>query len=444
MMESRKFRKLFQAANEYAAVQLGLNYYMYCDMIGEGMQLEGHLVPLSEEFFRLLEGFLTDSCTEQELSGLRSRVIEEMERATSYTDSFQAYEYVLNRMEGRFKESTPGNVGKTDEERIARIMQYVTAAGDAAETNQRVQEVMGQLPVRLTKQKFFSLVEEAMSVYEGMTEAALDEALYILRAEALLNAPERAEEGYEELFAILEQMRKTDYRQLSGEEYVLLQGKMEEAGRLLMDMTEKIVILTELVNRLYILALTRPYTDRPLVDQWDETLLSGLLRWMKNGAQGEPPQELTEVLPHMEGRQEDAYERWLAGGDFLDKVLIDPETENKAEKELVYKLQCLMSASSFMELRCAEGNSRIMDKKQLLEKLEAFFDELGESWKKEPKVLVRASMAKVLSGLPPFFKTLELFEGYVKGSLESCTDEYEKQACMDILETLISENSGEA
>ena len=53
-----------------------------------------------------------------------------------------------------------------------------------------------------------------------------------------------------------------------------------------MDMTEKIVILTELVNRLYILALTRPYTDRPLVDQWDETLLSGLLRWMKNEPRG--------------------------------------------------------------------------------------------------------------------------------------------------------------
>lgn len=438
-MESRKFRKLFLAANEYAAVQLGLNYYMYCDMIGEGIWLEEHLLPLSEELFRLLEGFLTDSCTEQEISGLRSRIIEEMERATAYTDSFQAYEYVLNRMEGRFKEKKPKNTGNTDEERITRIMQYVSAARDAAETNQRTQEIMGQLPVRLTKQKFFSLVEEAMSVYEGMTEEALDEILYILRAEALLNAPERAESGYEELFAILEQMRKADYRQLSGEEYTFLKGRMEEAGRLLMDMTEKIVILTELVNRLYILFLTRPYTDRPLMNQWDETLLSGLLRWMKDGAQGETPQELTEVLHYMEGRQEDAYERWLAGGDLLDKASED----TGEEKALIYKLQCLMSASFFMELKRSEGNNRIVDKKCLQERLEAFFAELGEAWKKEPKVLVRASMAKVLSGLPPFFKTFELFREYVKGSLESCTDEYEKQACMDILETLISENSDE-
>lgn len=113
-----------------------------------------------------------------------------MEQATAYTDCFQAYEYVLNRLEGRLIPAgdTDGD-RETDEERLAWIMRYITETGESAVINERIQMVVSQLPVRLTKQKFFALVGEGMAVYAGSPRKNVEDMLYILRSEALLNQP---------------------------------------------------------------------------------------------------------------------------------------------------------------------------------------------------------------------------------------------------------------
>ena len=69
------------------------------------------------------------------------KVIREMEQTTAYTDILQAYEYVLNRLEGRFE---PRLMGKARpavdaEETAWEIMAHIREAGDAASINQRIQ-----------------------------------------------------------------------------------------------------------------------------------------------------------------------------------------------------------------------------------------------------------------------------------------------------------------
>ena len=49
---------------------------------------------------------------------LRQDTIKEMEKLTAYTDIFQAYEYVMNRVEGRFM---PQLVGKQPEDTDALL-----------------------------------------------------------------------------------------------------------------------------------------------------------------------------------------------------------------------------------------------------------------------------------------------------------------------------------
>ena len=78
-----------------------------------------------------------------------------------------------------------------------------------------------------------------------------------------------------------------------------------------------------------------------------------------------------------------------------------------------------------------------VEEAELKIELEKFFAELEDSWKGQPRVLVRAVMAKILSILPVFFNSLEETQVYIKNSLESCTDICEKESCMKLIRALM-------
>ena len=73
------------------------------------------------------------------------------------------------------------------------------------------------------------------------------------------------------------------------------------------------------------------------------------------------------------------------------------------------------------------------------DKLLLLFEELARSFEGQPKVLVRAIMAKVLSCLPVFFESLDEVREYVKNSLVSCTDEMEKAVTMKLIGDMMEE-----
>ena len=194
-MESRRRKKQISAACHYAYTRLALNYYMYYEVILEGDLLSSRLERLS-------------------------KTASAMEANTAYTDAFQAYEYVLNRLEGRFEPQLMGNrsVQPDEEEWTAEIMAYITDTDEAMVVNERIQSVVGQLPIRLTRNKFFAMVEEGLSVYKGGPVSSLDDMLYILRSEAMLARPEDMETGYEDLHSILREFERADFKAVTAEE----------------------------------------------------------------------------------------------------------------------------------------------------------------------------------------------------------------------------------
>ena len=98
-MQIKRMKRQLSAACHYSYTRLALNYYMYYETSLEESLLDNRLEPLNTAFHGLLRGFLDGTCAEDALWGLRSQVMAEMETATAYTDAFQAYEYVLNRLE---------------------------------------------------------------------------------------------------------------------------------------------------------------------------------------------------------------------------------------------------------------------------------------------------------------------------------------------------------
>lgn len=438
MMQTRRVKRQLSAARRYSYIRLALNYYTYYETSLEDSLLGNRLAPLNLEFHRLLRGFLEGICDENALDKLRNRVTAEMETATAYTDAFQAYEYVLNRLEGRFAPKLVGDGSASGEENMTqRIMDYITDSEDAMTVNERIRSVIGQLPVRLTKGKFFSMVEEGLSVYRGAARESLNDMFYILRAEALLHVPEDMVTGYEELYSILEELKAADYRGMSPETWRHLTDEIRRAGHILMDNSSELALLMELVNDLYVLFIAG---DSAMMEVSEEQclneLLSGLLALFQMSSGEMIPARLTELLTRLEGRQEAYFEQWMDDG-LSSKELKELEGQ-EGEASRLYKVEMLLSGSSFMSLEEPEHTSgETVDDAVLREELGRFFEELSCSFQEMPRVLVRAVMAKVLSSLPVFFQSLDEVRDYIRGSLESCSDSMEKTVTMKLIRDMM-------
>ena len=123
-MQIKRMKRQLSAACHYSYTRLALNYYMYYETSLEESLPDNRLEPLNTAFHGLLRGFLDGTCAEDALWGLRSQVMAEMETATAYTDAFQAYEYVLNRLEGRFAPQPVGTMGGEDHDRAHHGLYY--------------------------------------------------------------------------------------------------------------------------------------------------------------------------------------------------------------------------------------------------------------------------------------------------------------------------------
>jgi hypothetical protein len=425
-MEVRKIKKQLSAACEYAYVKLGLNYYTYYEEDTDHPAEEAGLLHLALKHF--LEGNPDKAIPV--LDELRSRLTARMEECTSYTDSFQAYEYVVNRLEPRFAAGGADTEHVVDNESLTTdIMGYILKDQDAMGINQRIGSILGQLPVRLTKQKFFAMVEEALRVYKGGPMEGLEDALYALRSQALLKEPKEASKGYERLFALLQLFKQADYRNMTQEVFDSLVAAIAEAGQMMTDMSGDMSLLMELANDLYILCLCREETfmDAILEKNLNE-LLSGLLELFGKDEKCDIPEALSDRLYALEGRQEACYEQWSLGIGYSDMSAAEKEEEEKLA-EIFRKTDLLMSGSAYMKLEKApESTEKTVDEALLRREEETLFAEITESWKSQPRVVIRAAMAAVLSQLPVFFHSLEETKSYVRSSLDSCSDEYEKAA----------------
>ena len=438
-MEGKRIKKQLSAACHYAYVRLALNYYTYYETIFEEGFAGQRLEELSGRFHGILKGFLDGKRDMESLDALREEAIREMERTTAYTDSFQAYEYVLNRLELRFSpQLLDGRDEVVDSEALtADIMNYITGTKDVAVMNERIRTVLSQLPVRLTKQKFFSMVEEALRVYKGGPAEGLKDMRYILGAQAFLYEPKTAEPGYEGLHEILGQLKGADYRSLTAEAYRSLAGRLEEAGHTLLDISGDMQLFAELVNDLYVLCLTR---DTSMMDVSEEREIKGLLSDIQAlftaGDKRPIPEEVTEKLTFLEGKQEAYYEQWMrssVSSDTLEGQKDDPLFEALRKTEL------LMSGSSFMSLDGhREAEEEVVDEARLDREEKELFEHITEAWREQPRVLVRASMASILSSLPVFFTSLDETQSYIRNSLESCSDEFERKAFDRLIHEIMS------
>ena len=216
--------KMMDTYHKYAGLQFPIYDYNLYEQCREGndmdKELTGKLRAVIAAYFEGKEsGALLD-----ELKELRSIVVEKMEAVSAYTDSFTIYEYILNRMELKFS----GEDKPIDDETEAReLLQRVFAGGDKSALNVKVQILLSQLPVRMTRAKFLDMIEDSLKLYQGSEQESVEKFLYMLRSAAGIYQPKKKPE-FEALAEAEKEFSSASYKTMGETEYMELTDRMQD------------------------------------------------------------------------------------------------------------------------------------------------------------------------------------------------------------------------
>lgn len=434
-------KRMMAAACRYAYSRFVLNYDLFYETaFSEGEKASEKLMRFREKFQGICGRFLGREPFLEELSRLREGLLQEMEILTAYVDYFEVFEYVINRLEKRFSDEKPLLVN--EEELVDEIMGYLVTGQDTAWQSEQIRAILGQLPIRFTKAKFFSILSHALSIYEGTGRESLRQVVDMLRREALLSIPEDMAEGHKTLQDLLIPFQKADFKTLSREEFQNLQNGLSLAQEILYSETSDGMMMVDLVNDLYVIGLTRGET---LMDSQEEGLYRTILTKVHCSVMGEEEvseEEMGQLWKQMEGRQERYYQQWSR------YEMKDLELDLNIQKDSPYydslrKAELLLSTSSFMSLEEEQEPAEeiLLSRKAVEEMCDQLSGDLEKAWKTMPKQVVHALMARLLSRLPMFFTHSDELREFIGGCLSSCTDVAELASSAELIREIMESDN---
>ena len=187
------------AVFEYNLIRLGLNYYTLKEVFDDGGSIladEALGKPLDEVhtiiYDSLLSGRSTDDQADikakqdnvERLRGIRDELTRQMRVLTAYTDAMQIYEYVLNRVEY----GITGEKYDVDTDSLAdRLFRYLFSENDKMVINSKISMVTAQLPIRMTKSRFFDYLNDTLNIYNGSDISSFDDFFIIALQLSLLS-----------------------------------------------------------------------------------------------------------------------------------------------------------------------------------------------------------------------------------------------------------------
>ncbi len=423
MMGSHEIRKQKSSAYRFSNTRIALNYYSFYEMTRIHLQDYANAAPgtkeIADSFNRLLKEYLGNSLKEEEVADLRNRCIHQMEIITAYTDSFQIYEYVLNRLERRFITMPPEKLSIEDFTNL--LIQALNSSEDNTIMNSQIQDIMTQLPIRYTRQKFCEMLMERFTVYIGSDKKSFEDLLYMLRTSSMILLPEDMSLGRENIYGLLTELKNADYKNMDSEHFNRCRECLKFASDQLNSESGIIMMLEDLINDLYVLCITH---NDALIDSTEESnsrlILNGIIELFDNDSPYLPLARYAQIFDSMVGIQESSMEGFMYHSD-----------EDSPEIDLLDKL---LSGSQFASLEEPVVGDEA-DRDWINERGEKFCNELKDHLSSMSKPVSRAVMAKMFAYLPVMFRSMQEIRDYISGSLESCADLAEREACMQILRT---------
>lgn len=438
---------------EYACHKFTLNYLTLLDMNMEGEVPEDTYIAKCQTVIEkllckcVLSG--DGECTEEDIrliSDTRNKITRKMKVLTSYTDAFEIYEYILNRKEYGFAENMTEELQKElDDMDVAafaqEIYRFVFSDSDKVAVNSKLQSLIGQLPIRLTKNRFYDILCDTLDIYNGADRDVLGDFIDMVESTALIRKPEGFEDEYPELLRALGILEDGRYADMDYEEYSRLAGTLDKSADFLNSVVTKYMLIIELVNDLYVMLIAASVRDK--VSDGCRKAMKVLAEATEGGADGLESAYL--LLESIVGEQERAGEHKL----MLESAIYDITTglsddikDCGLEKEYrgLTMIDKLLSGSMFVDIDSAEVYGVFTaDSEYIASCKEIISGEFAELFEGKSMTFVRAVMAKILSGIPVFFNTVDEIKEYIDNSLTRCREKSELLADYIVIKQMMED-----
>lgn len=425
---------------DYTAVELVFSSYLLVDSMPEYQGISPEERALCEEVVSWLRKLIGSSREEipealEELRGIRDQITKTMEQVTFYTDRLICYEYVLDRMKMRFtedKEIEERLEEIQEEEFVHRIMAFVAAHEDQSIVRDRLQSLMGILPVHMTKNKLLEKIEQTVSLYKGSDLASLEGFAYMIRSVAMLHPlGERADA---EIDSFLAELERTDFKELDNDTYEGLCDRLQQISERICEITDFYYSVQKVVNGCYAFGLVKLHNGKSTETQ---KISCQILSAVVEGELEE------EELAKLEGRIESCVEQ----SSYLEAVLFEVKSSCKEilrelnlerEFEDYARIANLLSDSLFVDLD-QRDQEKIVDEQKAAQVAAELTEELSRKLAECKRPVKKAVMAAVLEKLPAGFPGTREVEEYIRTNLFGCQDISEKAAAILELEQMMSE-----
>ena len=444
--------------NRSAAVELAMDYYTYYEMLEDRGKKDKNLQRYAEVISGIIGNVLTQKQTGDgrnravtEIDGIRNEIYRKVDGLAAYADIFSRYEYVSNRCEYLFKDTNLGD-DYSDEEFTREIMQYIFSDEDNTVINGKISEIIAEIPLRMTKSKFFQLLSEGLTVYNQTDRQTVDDFVYVLKSSSMLILPEQTED-FQDLHEIYMYAKNMNYDTITESQFRDLEHKLKYAADHIEEETGLYMMLQGIVNKIYAMLNCMPYVSYEQENvACSIRILQAVNEAFNNGEYKTLSDDITESFGALEGVPERLYSKISSVEYGLDTVReqymdkISGTNEEKFFREL-YITRYLLSDSLFIDLAAVregfeqvKGKSESVDIRLYVEqKRDELIGELTRFFHENRKIVNRSVMALILSRLPVFFNNITEIQDYVFHSVSNCTNKAEKAAVVEIIKCIINE-----
>lgn len=306
-----------------AYVKLCMNYHIFSEVYEEIEDDEKNVIQPVVARIQTLVSNLVD-CNDidagliEEAESIRERLVNVMEILTAHADRLQIFEYMLNRIEFRFRnepfDSTYYNDGFERD-----IERYVLSDRDNAVINMKITQMVSQLPMRLSQNRFFNIIENSLSIYKGSERSSLDDFVYMIKTAGTLFRPANFEDEFDEILSIEKDLSGLDYDSLDKTGYEKARMAYDKVSVLTERYSDACVMLTQVINDLYsIMLCAGAATD----DEERNDLIRKIITADYNIVNGNAARSGDEetMLAGLEGVQESISRRLYTPDSTLDEL----------------------------------------------------------------------------------------------------------------------------
>lgn len=431
---------------EYSMIQLAMNLYTLQersqDYVSNDNYVEEALYTIQKYtgFYVLDHKYENRAEDIKTIHEVRDHIAAKMRVLTSYVDALQIYEYILNRLESSYEIT---DIDEDMEEYSKKVFQYLFSDDDKMVINSKIQMVVAQLPVRITKNRFYDILNESLKIYVGSECSTVDDFAETIRACSGLSRPEGFETEYPYLYNLLKELENTDYSSISREDWQMYMDKLHEAASYVDNIVTDYLLLEDIVNDLYAVMVSCIYApDTSKEMGYAAKILECVLEAMANAI---PVDEMAEdCFFALEGAPEALSEKLMQGEGLLFDVWSDQQEalkkagllEQYADLNLISKLLC---NSVFIDLKPDSLEPEIADSVYVNQVRDRLVEEFDRSFAVQPKLINRARMAVVLGNVPVFFNSRQEIQDYLSYTLEHCNNNSELKAVIAILDDMMDD-----